>query len=413
MENLFDLRLVRTRTAWGAPMIAVFFSMHCLTFRCLAQEAALLDPPELVQWSPPGLPHQTAPRLDDLDGDGLADFVGVGTGSRSFGLLVHGELRQVRQTFEAFSFATAPQLVGDLDGDGWPDLALDAQGRSASREGLISGSVWVMRGGPQLDLSRHLRIDAPGGPDEYFPRTLAAAGDLDGDGRGDLLAWDGQHHKLYGYFGGALEAPGATFAMPEGYISAMVGLGDVESDGFSDVWLSVDNEGERSRGFILHGGPQPRIDRSIQLHGALACGTADLDADGALDLVAWRRDRLRRDPHDHLVVYHKGAIGWRRSFTLRSDHCSPVAAGDLDGDGSPEIAIQAQGYDDRWQELRIVDRRGRVLATVPGVGEVRALAIIDTDGDGHNELLVGQSGAILRFRDPMHAPERIHTWSLR
>lgn len=144
--------------------------------------------------------------LGDLDGDGFADFAaglpGEDAGADGAGGLVlwfgsedgpsrpitlHGTTAEAR----AGSALAGP---GDVDGDGIPDLLVGAPGEGTlAEEGdeaslLPQGAAYLLRGpfeadGP-MEPTATLRGAQPG---DCAGATVAAPGDLDGDGLGELL----------------------------------------------------------------------------------------------------------------------------------------------------------------------------------------------------------------------------------
>ncbi len=84
-----------------------------------------------------------------------------------------------------FGFAVA--RVGDLDGDGWDDFAVGAPGYNLT--GADDGQVRIYRGGPALDGTADWILDGvdTGYQGGRFGFSVSAAGDLDGDGRDDLI----------------------------------------------------------------------------------------------------------------------------------------------------------------------------------------------------------------------------------
>ena len=74
--------------------------------------------------------------------------------------------------------------AGDVDGDGHPDLAIAAWWSDNGAPG--SGAVFLYHGGPRMSTLPMLRIPGPAS-EMRFGTAIANAGDLDGDGFGDLL----------------------------------------------------------------------------------------------------------------------------------------------------------------------------------------------------------------------------------
>ena len=86
--------------------------------------------------------------------------------------------------------------VGDVGGDGLDDLLIGAQATDSDR-----GAVYLLPGGATGDLdSAALRIDGEG-YDDRAGYSVAAAGDVNGDGHADLLV--GAHGYNEGYAQGA------------------------------------------------------------------------------------------------------------------------------------------------------------------------------------------------------------------
>src|SRR5262245_34276674 len=75
--------------------------------------------------------------------------------------------------------------------------------------------------------------------------------------------------------------------------------------------------------------------------------------------------------------------GKRRDVTEIVGDAYRVAAGDLDGDKKAELALASDA------RLWVVDRTGRTLAEVPAASGAQVLAVLDADGDGRRELVVG------------------------
>jgi hypothetical protein len=149
--------------------------------------------------------------LGDIDGDGYPELAigqepsfdtGLKNGRRVFivSLGAGGVVRWVKtlhdksdgfsQDYSWFGYAVAG--IGDVDGDGVPDLAIsnifDSDG------GKLRGAVWIVflkRDGSMKAQQKiscwHGRFDGILHDDSNFGRALCAPGDIDGDGVPDLL----------------------------------------------------------------------------------------------------------------------------------------------------------------------------------------------------------------------------------
>jgi len=132
--------------------------------------------------------------LRDLDGDQRAELAvgapladgAAGTDAGSVAVF-HGADASLRFRLEGTAssawFGSAIASAGDVDGDAVPDLAAGAP-RFEGARGRASGRVAIHSGAD----GREIRSLAGDSPFERFGSAVAGVGDLDGDGRGDLLA---------------------------------------------------------------------------------------------------------------------------------------------------------------------------------------------------------------------------------
>ncbi len=176
----------------------------------------------------------------DWDGDGVADVLASGTDG---GLWLYRGV----PTATGSTFATPVSIgrgwtsvsdlvgIGDLDGDGAQDLVA----RSA-----VDSRLWLYRGDGRGGFAGSVAIGRGwGGVD-----LLTAAGDLDADGRPDLVVRSRSTGAVLLYRGssGGTLAAGTTIATRAGSLRALSGPGDLGGDGVTDL-VAVDAAGTLQR----------------------------------------------------------------------------------------------------------------------------------------------------------------------
>lgn len=275
-----------------------------------------------------------------------------------------------------------------------------------------------------------------------WQRRLAT--DLDGDGRGDLLLGTPGDDTL-GRDAGAVNvffstplplfdkssAEADLRALPQRLatiFSAAVAAGDLDGDGASELVIGAPGDDLRAGNagsVYVFGGPlaasavplvpsQARAElfsvRTNDRFGAALC-LRDLDRDGVLDLMVGVPGRTPGAVH----VFKGGAAGLAPVPDLliygeygNEAFGNSLAAGDLDGDGWPEIVVGAPtafgpniGISWNPGEVRIFRGGPAALATLDpqpwivlhGVEDGErfgaSIAVRDLSGDGIDELIVG------------------------
>lgn len=246
------------------------------------------------------------------------------------------------------SFAAALAGVGDMTGDGRPDLAIGAP-YLGGREGGAFVVAGGFRRGATIDLRGPergwYRIAGSGGNAAGF--SLAAAGDVDGDGLADLLvgglagggALASSHGPSFAYVVHGDRAPTDVALSSLGSAGTVLvdatsgdragqsvaGTGDVTGDGRPDVLVGAplaDPAGAGGAGsaFLVPGGrlgarlslrdlaaPARRFDGLARLDtaGWSVAGIGDFNGDGARDLAiaAPRTDVLGEQSGSVYLVY--------------------------------------------------------------------------------------------------------------
>jgi FG-GAP repeat protein len=460
--------------------------------------------------------------LGDLDGDGTTDLA-VGAETDDDGGTVRGAVWILflkpdgtvasEQKINAFHggfggaldfldfFGCSLAALGDLDGDGTVELAVGATHDDDGGED--QGAVWILSLDPDGTVASERKISETAGGFEgaldsfdWFGCSVAALGDLDGDGTGDLAVGafgDDDGDTSQGAVWILFLNPDGTVAS-ERKISATAGgfggdldpfddigysvaaLGDLDGDGTGELAVGAfgDDDGSMNQGavWILSLNPDGTVASEAkisatagsfegELHygeefGASLAALGDLDGDGVGELSIGSPDGdgdpfrggvwiLFLNPDGTVASEHQigAALGGFEGYIDVFDHFGKAVAalGDLDGDGSGELAVGAcfDSDDGVWQgsvwnlflgeppcftldfegedDFATPLVNGQGVSTPPEFGHLVRIscaganagaAIFDSTPGGPNEppihagMLVGQ-GNVLLLQDDAHA----------
>ncbi|MBL9105614.1 MAG: VCBS repeat-containing protein [Myxococcales bacterium] len=330
--------------------------------------------PVLVEQPATPLGYEQTGSFGDFDGDGVDDRVMVApgvavafaAGDGGFGPWHHAPLRGLVDEDVTRIVAHA---VSDVDGDGADEIIV-----------LGAGSSQLLR-----SLTR-VEFDAAGAPQGApiirlaSPAEQVFARDFDGDGIDDLLL-TANHLPILAFLKGKPGGFEDVRTEAVGQFGRVLGIYDVDGDrrldvvhGLFGLWVAPGDG---------HGHFGPAREWS-QWSGGPAFAVADVNADRLVDLLeveASGRLLLRRGQGE------VGPVGAPVELLARA---TSVATADLDGDGALEVLATENGSDDTPERLHVgrATENGRfvfttqVLPVRPGEAAGREIVVRDWDGDG-------------------------------
>lgn len=335
----------------------------------------------------------------DLDGDGDLDVAVAHFTARSVSVLLNdGQGRLAAPVSYALDWHPTAVRAADVDGNGLMDL-LVADGGVRWLRGLGSGAF-------AAPMTIAAFVD---------PVDSMAVGDFDGDGRTDLAVTgvmeEGATFRQYtavainGGSGFPSLALHATLGVvleaadsPRG--AQLLAIADFDGDGFPDLAVAGCRCGVLTvfPGAGAGGFAEPLSTSSLPRPQSLVA--ADFDSDGRSDLAIVSRYTDDRNTSTLMTLWGDSSAVFRARHSVNLlRHASCLRAVDIDGDGRLDLVTASNGI--HWNSNAIgclLHRGPRHFARdqwIPaGTEPSYALTAADLDGDGDNDLAVGQSPAV-------------------
>ena len=329
--------------------------------------------------------------------------------------------------------------LGDTQGNGLGSLAVGVRG---AQDGAGVVAAWTTP--PSGEFTAEVApIVFTGDAGDQAGRSLAAPGDLDGDGLHDLIvggigtAGDGRAWVLHGPLstGGSISDHADAWLLPtapgRGAGLVVASAADVTGDGRPDLLIGLPRADGISTGagaaLVLPGPLSGALDpaeahrlqgeRTDDFAGAAIDGPGDVDGDGVADVLvgAWGHDTVgvfggrayvMLGPVTEDAALADAEVVLDGADTWDVLGFAVAGLGDIDGDGHADIAVGAYGHDagglSAGAAWMFTDPLGAstladAIASIEGEGVDTAAGWSldgagDTNGDGFTDVVVGAPG---------------------
>lgn len=318
------------------------------------------------------------PVVGDVDGDGMPEVVFTAYASPNYGsagalIILSGDGAGEEQAWTSIGgyapFASSGVALGDLEGDGTPEIIVISADYRVLALHADGSLVWASEA-RSSDLSAY---------------SYPSIADLDGDGLAEVIV------------GRAIfSSDGTTRGVGEycmGGAYAISAVADLDGDGQQEV---------------ICGNAAYRIDGSAIYANGLADGwsaVGDFDGDGQGEVVSV-------DNGSVWLTDTEGSLIWSNSLVPGGGGGPPTVA-DFDGDGQPEVGVAgSSGY-------AVFDTDGSILweaATTDASSARTGSSVFDFEGDGQWEVVYADEQVLWVYDGatgaPIMADDRHASWTL-
>jgi hypothetical protein len=396
-------------------------------WRLHGTEGSLTGPTTSAVWEFT-VPHRSTPvntswgTTLDVNGDGFADAVAGGTALNAGAVQVYVGGPMGLSTMPALvtdgvagGIGTQVASAGDVNGDGFGDLIVGAANTVVNHI-EPAGDFWIYYGSATGLSATPSVWETPKMSTLEFGTDPASAGDVNGDGYGDVMVsgYEFPDASIYIYLGSPSGPSGSPLILTGGSLYVSSTATDINGDGFSDVVLTVNDAsyGASSGAVHVYYGTATGLSANpvvLSFTGGTAMAgffmdvesAGDVNGDGFGDVLVY----LPQVGKGRVDLYLGSAAGLSQTPIVIPNRAGagmffglPAGVGDINGDGFDDAVFGVGGTPAGVAYVYLGGASG--LPTSPTVTVMPPAGVVgnfgeavggegDIDGDGFDDVLIG------------------------